>query len=485
MGSICRSLSLTMGVSLCVLPSTNIYIHMYMYTFRMHFILIFVASGVLLVDVLPNPVITTNPPELQKNHQEASPSGEFQPLQSAPTIDGSQQLPTEGFLQIFDSLSNDLNQMKKEMLQQERELEQQKNKNKVLQAELENLRNECRTTTERPSYHSTSTNSDTLSTIHNSVPVSTATATPKTPTSVTTTTVTTTTTTAVITTTTAASSGYVLLVGGKYQSMETWADGDNNHPQYNNIPRENLEGSKAAVLDSRGLLSCGGEDASRDCFTTEGQPDWKPAPSLNVGRRYHSLTAVGGSLVAAGGVGDGSNTLSSVDILDHSGGWSMASWSLKIPVASHCALSTDSNNLIILGGYTDSGISDDIDQYNIETGNHTSLPNLPLPLYHVACTIFNNKIVISGGYTSYIANGEYYGGYKAEVFQLEGNEWVALPSLQHARCDHAMGVLGGQLYVFGGWDAARSVERLNGDQWEEVEQGLEGDFEIGGAIFVE
>jgi len=403
-----------------------------------------------LVDALPNPVITTNPPELQKNHQEASPSGEFQPLQSAPTTDGSQQLPTEGFLQIFDRLSNNLNQMKKEMLQQERELEQEKNKNKVLQAELKKLLNECRTTTERPSYNSTSTNSDTLSTIQKSVP-----------------------------------GGYVLLVGGKYQSMETWADGDNNHPQYNNIPRENLEGSRAAVLDSRGLLSCGGEDASRDCFTTEGQPDWKPAPSLNVGRRYHSLTAVGGSLVAAGGVGDGSNTLSSVEILDHSGGWSMASWSLKIPVASHCALSTDSNNLIILGGYTDSGISDDVDQYNIETGNHTSLPNLPLPLYHVACTIFNNKIVISGGYTSYIANGEYYGGYKAEVFQLEGNEWVALPSLQHARCDHAMGVLGGQLYVFGGWDAARSVERLNGDQWEEVEQGLEGDFEIGGAIFIE
>merc|ERR1711962_1544204 len=200
MGSICRSLSLTVSVSLCVLPSTNIYIHMYMYTFRMHFILIFVASGVLLVNALPNPVITTNPPELQKNHQEASPSGEFQPLQSAPTTDGSQQLPTEGFLQIFDRLrnaglmisrrdhpirvngcisgrgdSNNLNQMKKEMLQQEQELEQEKNKNKVLQAELKKLLNECRTTTERPSYNSTSANSDTLSTIQKSVPVSTTT----------------------------------------------------------------------------------------------------------------------------------------------------------------------------------------------------------------------------------------------------------------------------------------------------------------------
>merc|ERR1711962_1864392 len=266
MGSICRSLSLTVSVSLCVLPSTNIYIHMYMYTFRMHFILIFVASGVLLVDALPNPVITTNPPELQKNHQETSPSGEFQPLQSAPTTDGSQQLPTEGFLQIFDSLSNDLNQMKKETLQQERELEQQKNKNKVLQAELEKLLNECRTTTERPSYHSTSTNSDTLSTIQKSVPVSTATATPKTPTSVTSTTV---------TTTTAASSGYVLLIGGYFNSMMSWADNDKNLIHYNGLPSATwyngpLTGSRAAVLDSRGLFSCGGRGPKslgpkRDC----------------------------------------------------------------------------------------------------------------------------------------------------------------------------------------------------------------------------
>ena len=48
-----------------------------------------------------------------------------------------------------------------------------------------------------------------------------------------------------------------------------------------------------------------------------------------------------------------------------------------------------------------------------------------------------------------------------------------------------MGVLGGQLYVFGGEGAERSVERLNGDQWEEVEQGLEGKFLGGGAIFIE
>ena len=50
-----------------------------------------------------------------------------------------------------------------------------------------------------------------------------------------------------------------------------------------------------------------------------------------------------------------------------------------------------------------------------------------------------------------------------------------------------MGVLGGRMYVLGGSVASRSVEVLNTstDTWEVVEPGLEGDFEYGGAIFVE
>ena len=68
--------------------------------------------------------------------------------------------------------------------------------------------------------------------------------------------------------------------------MESWADGDNNLNHYNPLPvpaDSDLQGSRAAALDSGELFSCGGRDARQDCFTTtEGQPDWKPAPSLNV-----------------------------------------------------------------------------------------------------------------------------------------------------------------------------------------------------------
>ena len=65
--------------------------------------------------------------------------------------------------------------------------------------------------------------------------------------------------------------------------------------------------------------------------------------SFKVGRSRHSLTAVGGSLVAAGGL-----SLSSVEILGQTG-WSTASWSLKAPLANHCAVSFR-GELVILGG---------------------------------------------------------------------------------------------------------------------------------------
>ena len=66
------------------------------------------------------------------------------------------------------------------------------------------------------------------------------------------------------------------------------------------------------------------------------------------------------------------------------------------------------------------GHSDNVDQYNIETGHRTSAPKLPQPVSSAACTIFNNKIVISGGYTS-------SGRHTAQVWQLEQGESVVLP----------------------------------------------------------
>ena len=69
---------------------------------------------------------------------------------------------------------------------------------------------------------------------------------------------------------------------------------------------------------------------------------------FKVGRIFHSLTAVDGSLVVAGGYDEDWNKLTSVEILGETG-WSTASWSLKAPVDRHCAVSYQ-GELVILGG---------------------------------------------------------------------------------------------------------------------------------------
>ena len=69
---------------------------------------------------------------------------------------------------------------------------------------------------------------------------------------------------------------------------------------------------------------------------------------LKEARRLHSLTAMGGILVAAGGWGN-SGRLKSVELFDRA--WTTANWSLQEEVEDHCAVALSDEELVILGGY--------------------------------------------------------------------------------------------------------------------------------------
>ena len=70
---------------------------------------------------------------------------------------------------------------------------------------------------------------------------------------------------------------------------------------------------------------------------------------LQEARSFHSLTAVGGALVAAGGDNSG-RLLKSVEVFDTT--WNTADWSLQEEVGSHCAVALSDQELVILGGWT-------------------------------------------------------------------------------------------------------------------------------------
>ena len=77
---------------------------------------------------------------------------------------------------------------------------------------------------------------------------------------------------------------------------------------------------------------------------------------LQEARRFHSLTALGGILVAAGGYNANSGRLKSVELLSLGKGretaWITAEWSLDEEVAGHCAVALSEHELVIIGGYS-------------------------------------------------------------------------------------------------------------------------------------
>ena len=87
-------------------------------------------------------------------------------------------------------------------------------------------------------------------------------------------------------------------------------------------------------------------------------------------------------------------------------------------------LSSLSKILFAFHEHRDCIASADVTKYNISTGENSSLPSLPEPLMGHACTIYNGRLVVSGGYNS---------SYSRKVWQLEENQWIALPSLRKPR----------------------------------------------------
>jgi len=271
---------------------------------------------------------------------------------------------------------------------------------------------------------------------------------------------------------------YAILVDT--EGSETSWSPSGNPPLCPVLPSSGV-GARLVAIGNQ-LYKSGGEKALQDCYeATLGQKDWSALPKLNVGRFEHGFTAVGGTLVVTGGYsGDDfasyGKSLSSVEILQPGQtAWTTAPWSLKQEIHFHCAVAWpgSSTELVVLGGASGIYGSADVTKYNILTGERSSLPSLPEPVIGHACTIYKDQLVVSGGYHT-----------SSKVWQLEGDQWVALPPLSMPRYKHVMGVLGGELYVLGGRDAKTEVEKFDGTSWQRVEPGLAQECYGNGAIFV-
>jgi len=229
---------------------------------------------------------------------------------------------------------------------------------------------------------------------------------------------------------------------------------------------------------------------------TPGQvgEEWTKSPTAKflVGRFLFSLTVVGNKLVAAGGsVSYSRDFTSSVEIMPSGKEtFEKQKWKLKNSMSSHCAVATSSDELVIIGGETKNTFGsavtlNKVTKYNITDGANTDLLNLPVPVLDHACALFENKITISGG------NKKYGSPYNKEVWQLDKGTWSKLPSMPEGRLGHAMMVVDGKLYVFGGLTGNNDVPvkniielDLEKKAWIEVKK-LAENFAYGGSVLIE
>ena len=65
----------------------------------------------------------------------------------------------------------------------------------------------------------------------------------------------------------------------------------------------------------------------------------------------------------------------------------------------------------------------------------------------LACSVFDGKIVISGGYSD-----EYWDGYESvEAYNHHEDKWIFLPDMQFGRHGHSAVSMGNKMFIIGGF----------------------------------
>ncbi|KAE9552316.1 hypothetical protein FO519_004473 [Halicephalobus sp. NKZ332] len=134
--------------------------------------------------------------------------------------------------------------------------------------------------------------------------------------------------------------------------------------------------------------------------------------------------------------------------------WERSS-SIPLPRLHSTICGGPSGEIFLIGGYSQTMITEKVNFYDPERNCWKRLPDLLLGRFKASSVYYNNRIFVSGGASEENPLEE------CEVFLLKSRKWKFFSPLNSPRSAHQMVLLGGTLYVMGGVDlggALRTVE---------------------------
>ena len=102
--------------------------------------------------------------------------------------------------------------------------------------------------------------------------------------------------------------------------------------------------------------------------------------------------------------------------------------------------------IYVVGGFTQKGITDQVDVWDSAIGNWAQLPSLPTPLHHTTISAVNEKLYVIGGFASamWTPVGTVY------EYNPKTRNWTEKSRMPTKRGALAASVIGKKIYVVGG-----------------------------------
>jgi outer membrane protein OmpA-like peptidoglycan-associated protein len=126
------------------------------------------------------------------------------------------------------------------------------------------------------------------------------------------------------------------------------------------------------------------------------QSGWGEFGALSEARKHHTMTAVGGGLLVAGGLGEDGEPLTSAEVFAE--GWSLTG-EMNVARAHHTATRLFDGRVLVVGGTTEGAAHPEI--WDPDTGTWTLLDDLPCASEarhgHAAALLSDGSLMVAGG----------------------------------------------------------------------------------------